>query len=169
MRRLGRKGQVVKWAGLVSSLLLLLLLVSSFRWVLIGSRIATCFNGTKLAVAMQIECGNGCIRACRFASYPDEHALRWEWDVLRYSPNRALLPAMWSLPTQRGFILPLWLPFLVVVMLTAILWSRDRRGILPDRCQHCGCDLTGNVSGVCSECGAAVPDHASASPGDGVH
>jgi ABC-type ATPase with predicted acetyltransferase domain len=28
------------------------------------------------------------------------------------------------------------------------------------RCRHCGHDLTGNVSGVCPECGVAVLDPA---------
>jgi len=28
----------------------------------------------------------------------------------------------------------------------------------PGRCQTCGYDLTGNVSGRCPECGAPVPD-----------
>ena len=33
---------------------------------------------------------------------------------------------------------------------------RWRRVVSPDYCQ-CGYDLTGNVSGVCSECGTPVP------------
>jgi hypothetical protein len=34
-------------------------------------------------------------------------------------------------------------------------WLASRR-ILPGHCQHCGYDLTGNVSGRCPECGQAV-------------
>ena len=49
--------------------------------------------------------------------------------------------------------LPLWIPFLLVTVPTAILWWRDRRRISPGHCQKCGYDLTGNVSGVCPECG----------------
>ena len=50
-------------------------------------------------------------------------------------------------------VLPFLPPFVVVAIPTAILWYRDRR---PPKghCRKCGYDLTGNVSGVCSECGA---------------
>lgn len=43
-------------------------------------------------------------------------------------------------------------PLLLVSLLTMFLWRRERaygRGF----CQACGYDLTGNVSGICSECG----------------
>ena len=54
------------------------------------------------------------------------------------------------------FDLP-WLCFLaafvVVTAATAILWHRGQR-YPRGHCQVCGYDLTGNVSGVCPECGA---------------
>jgi len=37
------------------------------------------------------------------------------------------------------------------------VWHRDRRRIRPGCCLRCGYDLTGNLSGVCSECGLAKP------------
>jgi len=52
-----------------------------------------------------------------------------------------------------GVNVPFWLPLLIVALPTAYLWHRDRR-IPPGHCPHCGYDLTGNVSGVCPECGA---------------
>jgi hypothetical protein len=54
-----------------------------------------------------------------------------------------------------SFYLPLWIPLVVVAVPTAFLWHRDRR-MPPGHCQKCGYDLTGNVSGVCPECGTAV-------------
>ena len=48
--------------------------------------------------------------------------------------------------------LPLWLPFLIVAFPTAILWRRER-WIPAGHCRECGYNLTGNVSGVCPECG----------------
>jgi predicted Zn-ribbon and HTH transcriptional regulator len=42
------------------------------------------------------------------------------------------------------------------VIPTAILFRRDRRRFPPSHCQRCGYDLTGNMSGVCPECGLAV-------------
>jgi hypothetical protein len=57
---------------------------------------------------------------------------------------------------------PLWVPGWIFALLAALaacgdrLWGRRlaRRGL----CPNCGYNLTGNVSGVCSECGRAVPD-----------
>ena len=45
-----------------------------------------------------------------------------------------------------------WLP-------TRWLWHRDRQSqrIRPGCCPRCGYDLTGNTSGVCSECGEPKP------------
>ena len=51
---------------------------------------------------------------------------------------------------------PLWMPLIVIVLPTALLWWRDRRRIPPGHCQTCGYNLTGNVSGVCPECGTPI-------------
>ena len=48
--------------------------------------------------------------------------------------------------------IPLYVFFLATAIPTIILWRRDRRHP-PGYCQKCGYDLTGNVSGVCPECG----------------
>ncbi len=68
----------------------------------------------------------------------------------------------------RHMILPLWMPFLLIAIPTAILFWRDRR-IPPGHCQRCGYDLTGNVSGVCPECGLPVPPPPSAPLGQGMN
>ena len=52
---------------------------------------------------------------------------------------------------------PFWLPLLLTAIPTTWLWHRDRRRIRPGCCLRCGYDLTGNTSGVCSECGLAKP------------
>jgi hypothetical protein len=56
-------------------------------------------------------------------------------------------------------IVPLWIPTMVFVGASFALgtplfrsWRRRRRGL----CIKCGYDLTGNVSGVCPECGARI-------------
>ena len=51
--------------------------------------------------------------------------------------------------------IPFWCLFVVAALPTALLWWRDR-GYPPGHCQKCGYDLTGNVSGVCPECGRPV-------------
>jgi hypothetical protein len=50
-------------------------------------------------------------------------------------------------------VIPLWIPFLVGLALFGIAWRIDRRPTGP-RCDRCGYDLTGNVSGTCPECGS---------------
>jgi predicted amidophosphoribosyltransferase len=46
---------------------------------------------------------------------------------------------------------------LIAAVPTVLLWWRDRR-IPPGHCQNCGYDLTGNVSGICPECGQPAED-----------
>ena len=83
------------------------------------------------------------------------------------------MPWMWRprFEGQQGawvLVLPLWIPLLLVAAPTAWLWWRDRR-FPSGHCQPCGYDLTGNVTGVCPECGTPQPGQDSADPGDGVH
>ncbi len=52
--------------------------------------------------------------------------------------------------------MPLWVVLLLAASSTGILFHRDRHGILPGHCGACGYDLTGNVSGVCPECGSSI-------------
>ena len=54
-------------------------------------------------------------------------------------------------------VVPLWCLLVLAGPATALLWWRDRRKPAA-HCQNCGYDLTGNVSGTCPECGAAVCD-----------
>ncbi len=59
---------------------------------------------------------------------------------------------------------PLWLPFVLFAFLPIrafirgpIARRRLRRRRDLGQCIGCGYDLTGNVSGICPECGAAIP------------
>jgi hypothetical protein len=68
-------------------------------------------------------------------------------------------PVWWPYTYRHGnggyVYVPLWLPLLSFAVPTAFLWWRDRR-YPPGHCQTCGYNLTGNVSGICPECGTAV-------------
>jgi hypothetical protein len=61
----------------------------------------------------------------------------------------------WVPGSTSSVSIPLWMPFLAVGIPTAILWRRRGRVWL-GHCRECRYDLTGNVSGVCPECGCAV-------------
>jgi hypothetical protein len=49
--------------------------------------------------------------------------------------------------------LPLWMPLAALAVPTALVWRRYFRRARPGHCRQCGYNLTGNVSGVCPECG----------------
>ncbi len=55
---------------------------------------------------------------------------------------------------------PIWFFLLVACAATGLVCWLNWRGrpSPPGHCKSCGYDLTGNVSGVCSECGVAVPE-----------
>ncbi len=53
-------------------------------------------------------------------------------------------------------VLPYWLLLLLFGVPAAVLWWRDRRRIPAGHCRQCGYNLTGNVSGVCPECGVPI-------------
>lgn len=54
--------------------------------------------------------------------------------------------------------LPLWMLFLLTAIPTAYLFWHDRYRVPPACCRKCGYNLTGNVSGICPECGTTIPD-----------
>lgn len=67
----------------------------------------------------------------------------------------------WSMYWNRigrnwSLFVPLWPIVLAASVPTVYLWWLDRCCIPRGHCQHCGYDLTGNVSGVCPECRTAV-------------
>ncbi len=93
-----------------------------------------------------------------FVQGPGEHS-RFCWvdfglvDVERYIHYFKPLP-MIDLDAAGGWFvaIPLWLVLLALAGPTVVLWRRDRP-IPRGHCRSCGYNLTGNVSGVCPECG----------------
>jgi len=57
---------------------------------------------------------------------------------------------------QRFGSVALWLPLVIVASATLLMFWIDRRRIPPGHCRRCGYDLTGNTSGICSECGTMI-------------
>jgi hypothetical protein len=53
--------------------------------------------------------------------------------------------------------LPLWIPLAALTALLLLLFAFDRpRHLSPNRCPHCGYNLTANTSARCPECGSPV-------------
>ena len=77
-------------------------------------------------------------------------ARNWPWDV-----RFGLFSPSFGLPNG-ALVLPLWLVFTVVCVVTAFLFWRDRRRIQAGHCQRCGYDLRMNASGQCPECGLKI-------------
>jgi hypothetical protein len=72
---------------------------------------------------------------------------RW-WLQLPERPD----PTCEWFPWQ-GLRIPLWMFLVVAAVPTMTLWYTDWRAGRRGLCRYCGYDLTGNVSGVCPECG----------------
>lgn len=83
---------------------------------------------------------------------PEVNPLTKTYQV-HHMPSQAIITY-----TVRGTscIIPLWIPFLIAAIPTALLFYGYRRRPGPGCCQACAYDLTGNVSGVCPECGSLV-------------
>ncbi len=71
----------------------------------------------------------------------------------------------WTLRTwSGGFAVPLiWLAGIFLIgsfaMLVPETRSLFRQRVEPGHCRQCEYDLTGNVSGICPECGKTIPEH----------
>jgi hypothetical protein len=93
--------------------------------------------------------------------YGSEHIISREWDWHVQRKEHALHPIFMPLgigwnQARRDLYVPYWLLLIVVSPLVIWSWWRDRRRFPRGRCCECGYNLTGNVSGVCPECGMAV-------------
>ena len=74
--------------------------------------------------------------------------------------QRRLADVSWWFVRRQGpgwtwIAIPLWMPLLVILIPTIILYWRNRP-FPPGHCRVCGYNLTGNVSGVCPECGEKI-------------
>lgn len=94
-----------------------------------------------------------CAHRGRFAGVP------WGWER-ESSAASASGPGGWSSRVEA--IVPCWLAAVVTVAFPAVRLRNVFRRRRVGHCTDCGYDLTGNVSGVCPECGTKVgaPTHA---------
>jgi hypothetical protein len=151
MARLRRRWRILKWAGVVVSIIIAIAWAVSLRWGLIHTRQTrlgvSAITGKTIGYGRIMSVSFGCVSCYWNQGLSPERG----WWTIRFREPPRWLPVVYS----GGAVLPLWIPFLLVAIPTTYLWWRDRR-IPPGHCQKCGYNLTGNVSGICPECGERI-------------
>lgn len=77
-----------------------------------------------------------------------------EWVILEAWGSPQWWPQNLKISLGNYVYIPIWMFLLPALFATLWLWRLDRRP--KAGCVHCGYNLTGNVSGVCPECGTAI-------------
>ena len=96
------------------------------------------------------------------------HLISWNKPVRHlhvFGSHFMWMPAQGS-GSYLGFVLSLWAPLILFAIYPTIAFTRGllrryrrrRKGL----CLKCGYDLTGNVTGVCSECGQPIGERGTA-------
>ena len=151
-RRRSRARRFLKWPGLVLCVVIVAAWTASSSWGVFGSWGRFVF-----------ELADGYLTLWDFGSPPQDrglhvdlfrhagqfhHGLGWPIRPGGRTGGPGAGPRLWGIP--------FWLPLVVVLIPTALLWWLDRRRFPPGHCQTCGYNLTGNVSGACPECGHKI-------------
>lgn len=140
---------MVKWGGLVASVVLLLV------WVGSGCMFARCFTADR---HFTITLASGQVHLLMV----DGPQANRSFDLDQYFVTRRFSMDLWpSAEVHAGFFwrfgLPSWLPLIGVLIPTGVAWRNDRRASHIERantCLKCGYDFCGLPVGVvCPECG----------------
>lgn len=135
-----RRRAMLKWAALTSTVLTATAWAVSLFWLID-------YEGDSRAY----ELGQGAIIV---HCYPRGSGAGWTLGRLT-ALNPWWYPEYVAGPGWKRYVLPLWIPLLLAAIPTTWAWWRKRRYPV-GHCQGCGYDLTGNVTGICSECGEAT-------------
>lgn len=150
-----RRRPMLKWCGLGLSLVLGLALVSS---LVVDCLYARNISSSRCLIICLSEgaMGGGCVTGrvpAAFKAWRISYAVP-DWISFSRRQVSGALSHWYPYFLGPGIIaVPLWIPFVLAALGTAVLWWRDRGGTPVHCCRRCGYDLTGNVSGVCPECG----------------
>ena len=146
--------------GFALSFALVVAFVTSLRWVY-GYTGSPIFNHDWAPSG--VAGGNGAIGVFFSSSLPPGPSGFWFWGN-NYGEH---LWPWWQWhptlefegPVVASLAVPMWIPFVLIAVPSFIAWRVTRH--LPGHCRKCQYDLTGNVSGVCPECGSKTGQHVS--------
>lgn len=159
-----RREPVWRWGGSVLCVLLIAATAASF-WV--GSAIRIEIPGER-GMSLQMQVQNGMVELIYLTENSATATWRFSfWLIRPHDLNiqilvPALQPRIFPVVARRydgsrfEVLFPMWLAAIIVAVLCTILWRRRYRRVFPGACSNCGYDLTGNLSGICPECGTPV-------------
>ena len=154
MRRRLRLLRIAKRSGVVVCLMVVAIHIASAWWCV------TAWSATRKYSYRSFYIGSGAVEL-RWRTDQWDGPAAGAWGLYRHqAPPMIWTPAVTRGPLPRlqwpfvSIIIPLWVLLLIAAIPTLVLWRLDRRP-KPGHCP-CGYNLTGNVSGVCPECGRRV-------------
>ncbi|MBN2559788.1 MAG: hypothetical protein JXQ75_02495 [Phycisphaerae bacterium] len=157
MRKRPQINQILKWSGVFLCVLILVMMAATLKWKIYYVMEKSAFS---LAVG-GIGFGDWSMEPAHLQEALEEllHPPGWKAVPMPWRAMRLEIPYFFRWPRVEpgGLALPLWLPFAIVAIPTAFMFWRDRRRHPAHHCRSCGYNLTGNVSGVCAECGTPIP------------
>ena len=148
---------MAKWVGVIVFCCLVLLVVALHRF-------AFTYGGRKSFIELQTsgvvytnwsglnDEGRAYFESLPFQTGVFRRSSVLEFDLLGYLEPPEITHSKFRHSPLYVF-LPTWLLMLMVAAPTSWLFYKDRRPPKPGHCRKCGYNLTGNVSGVCPECG----------------
>ena len=147
MYRRSRTRRIAKWTGVVMCI-----------FILAGSILSIGWDFNFVVPGFHLLLDRGWLTVMWWPGGP--YNVKETFWTARHDPSVSVMRLGWpgyQLPKShwygRAVWMPLWLPLVALTMTTGGLFYRDRRRIPSGHCPRCGYNLTGNVSGVCSECG----------------
>jgi hypothetical protein len=154
MGRPGRKGRVLKWAATLLLPTTVIVWLLSAWWQgyisISGGRDYATLGLANGRLTVQIDDFYREGRPITGVLFLTPSSIKWSWFSVDWRPALSVVWPFFHVS------IPLWMRFLPMVALAARLRWLDRERIPPGYRRKCEYDLTGNVSGVCPECGERI-------------